>query len=305
VLVAASNAAAEPPRVEVAGACPTAEQIVAALASEGVDAADWIVRVDSTGAVVTLVLEGPDGARVQREIDSRDCPAIAEAAAVIARAAVDTPLELPPEPEPAPPEPAPESPPAPSEPDPEPAPPSTVPVAPPPVLAPPAPARSWLAASAGFDRANTGPGNFAQLDGGYRFRGPWHARAAVQLDSRTQTSDEMTVETSALSARAEAGRQWTSERVWLRSSAGIGAVVFDVRIPELTGEPRVRRLHPIVTGAVAGGVELAPRLSLRAEIGAVLRPVVDRYLSETADEVARSPRAGVSMGVGLEWAAFD
>ncbi len=291
----AGPATAEPMRVEVAGTCPTRDQVDAALATEGLDADDWRVRVDSTGDAARLTVEGPAGVADERVIASDDCAAIAEAFAVIAAGIVDAATTRPPPPTSSPPPPSPPPPP----------PPSPSPPPPPPPSPPPSPLRGWLGATTGVDLATTASASFAQLDAGFALRGPWHARAALAFDARNVPDAPMTVEMSEVTARAEAGARWRANRLWLRSSAGIGAAVVDVRTPELAGSPRVRRLHPLVTGALAGGIDVFSRISVRAEVGATLRPVVDRYLSATAGELARSPRMGVSVGFGLEWAAFE
>jgi hypothetical protein len=116
----------------------------------------------------------------------------------------------------------------------------------------------------------------------------------------TLRSDEPGLERHQKSGRLEVTRHYARQRLWLGPALGAGLVVSEASAPTLSGGAVVTRLHPTITGSLAGGLGLARGLSLRAEVGAQVYPVADTYVSTTRGEVGQSPRATLALGLGLQ-----
>jgi hypothetical protein len=144
---------------------------------------------------------------------------------------------------------------------------------------------------------------FVQLDVGVEPRASnWIARLALATELPTvQSSTIDRVRRRPASARFELGRRFRSPSWWFQPALGAGVVLSSVTALDLPGEPSLLRLHPEAVLTLGLGYPVAPTFALRLEIGGTLLLDRDHYLIEPQGEVALSPRATITAGLGAEF----
>jgi hypothetical protein len=295
--LAVSTAAAAQPAVRyaVTGDCPSADELARALGRQvraaAFDEPAWSVEVERSAPRTTLLLRSPDGEpSVQRAIESDDCPALAQALALIVLMQfAELQLLAAPLPEQAPSAPPPErgEPEPPDEPH---APALALDIA---LLAAAelgiAPFAAAPAAALALGLGPPGEGWLVRLD----------ARISTPVQQRSAT-DRVERWTSALRVEA-GGRLRLGARFWLAGSAGGGLTLARVSALDLAGQPGALRVSPAVSISALFGLELTARWSLRLQTGASVYPRIDRYLVDPEGVVAKSPRGELIAGVGLQF----
>ena len=136
-----------------------------------------------------------------------------------------------------------------------------------------------------------------RIEVGWWPRRGWRLQGQLGLGDATNLGDTMVppVLRSSVTAALTLGRRLGDGRLWLEARGGAAAVVSRVEVPMLT----TVRIHAAGVAAVSSGVRLGMGASLRIDADAVVYPVRDIYTLARA-AVARSPRAELGIGLGLE-----
>jgi hypothetical protein len=314
VLAGHARAVAQPAvRLAVAGDCPSADELSRALGGQVRAAADgeaaWTIEVEPAPPRAGLRLRAPDGAlALERAIASEDCRALAQAFAliVIAQFAELQLLVAPSAPAPTP---TPAAPPisrdAPEheqeheheheherEHEREPAVPLALDVA---LLG---------GAELGIAPFAAAPAAGLALGLGPEPRaGGWLARLDLRVAAPVQhESASDRVERWGGALRAElGGRLPLGFGAWLAATAGGGVTLAHVTALDLAGEPGALRIWPALSLSALGGLALGARWSLRLQASASVYPRTDRYVIDPEGVVAKSPRAELAAGLGLQF----
>jgi hypothetical protein len=130
------------------------------------------------------------------------------------------------------------------------------------------------------------------------------AQVAMHTPSEQEAAADR-VELQQTSAAIGLAHRVRGRALWLRSALLAGISRWRVTALDLEGAPRETRLQPLVVVAVTGGVHLAGSVSVRLDLALAGYPAADRYLVQPEGVVARSPRAGLAVGMGVEWGPRD
>lgn len=127
----------------------------------------------------------------------------------------------------------------------------------------------------------------------------YKGRIALWADSSQRFGDELN--RRGVGARVELGREYVRNRYWLRPAVGGGISVFQVT-PTNVGQIRANtvRVLPLLAVSLGVGRQISSSVSLRTELRGLWYPIADRYISELSP-IGESPRSMVSLGIGLEW----
>lgn len=134
---------------------------------------------------------------------------------------------------------------------------------------------------------------FTQLDASLLRPERWGARVAL---SRDATAHGGMIHRSQISAAVLLLRTWTHGQMWLSPGAGASLVISTVT----ARDDVIKRIHPALNGGVTWGLKVARNVSLRADVGAQLFPIVDDYVSNQMGYLGNSPRALISFGLGFQ-----
>jgi hypothetical protein len=329
-LICASRASAEPlGSVAVVGECPSAELVKAALERRHLPAQagqyGLTVRAVPGGAEVSLT-DAANQSLVTRRLDSDDCGALAEAAALIAetyfvellgpappdggadRAAPESaggPQKLPsaasgegaaPRPPPAGPTRS-----TPAEPRPPP------PIAEHRATGAETPSAGLVLALGGGADWLPEPGASSGVAQGVL--GLSLPRAALDLELYALTSTATTLlsdqnRVSRLERRlvARIDRRFALEPS-LSPWAGVGVAAAQLKLIELTAGPNPTQYTPTFELGVTLREPIATHWSLRAELGCRVLGVRERYQVNGGVEIGSGPRGGCTLAGGLEWSS--
>ena len=263
--------------LRVDGQCPSRLQMQRALHREGLRVGSvhgaLTVRVSSVAHEARMdVHDAGRGIVLTRRANSRDCVAIADAFAIIA--AVHSAGSPPP----------------------------AIPLREPPVThIPVVPKRTtvFVGLSAGVD-ATLSPATrleYGQLDLGVTRADRWGAQLSLARPATTTSGIAMLERTQTM-ASMRITRQWSGHRLWFTHSLGAGVVVSSVAAVDVGS---LRRIHPFVVAGVTSGVRLSAGLSIVGDLAAHALPIADTYTASQRGEIGQSPRAVVSLGLGLRF----
>jgi hypothetical protein len=294
-------------RLTVRSTCPSPQQVETAFAAENLTTrtgprTGWHVRVSDEADGAALQVTRADGtARQERRIRSTDCVAMAEAFALIAashlraHATSRGPAPVASKPRTAMRDrTAPESPP-------------TVyggggPGASPPGLRRAARTLTWaIGYQLGYESTlapnTTGLSHHTHVAVTRPDR--WGAIAAFRRTGARDLHMELApaIERSETSGALLLTRMFSRDQVWLTPAAGAGFALSQVAD---VGDATVRRLHPTVNGSVVAGLRITRWASLRGELSGQLFPIADTYSTTDDGVVGESPRATVSLGLGIQ-----
>lgn len=296
-------------RLYVDGECPGTAGVSAALDAEAIAttdaAAPWTIKVESAdGAARLTVLHETAGRVAERATASDDCDAVAEVFALIVKGLLVVPQPAPPSPEPPPAEdeghvrdsasagvgdfrgPGAVEPSVRT---------SVEPV--------PDSRRRWSFGAAGgldlgFDDTRA---RFIELEATFAVRKSAGVRVVLDLGEHVSQPGFATIDRRQSALRAELETGARRGPLWLTVGAGGGLSVSTVGVPSDDGHPVVTRLHPVMSSTLMLGANATRSISVRAHLGLSIFPVTDRYVTATMGEIARSPRATLSFGVGLRF----
>lgn len=288
--------------VSAEGDCPTQEALAEAIESRfgaiAPSGEGWRVSTgpDPSGAGTRFVLRAPDGSvSLERRVTTTDCNALASAFAIIADAYfVDLGVRTPPEPARPPPA----------------RPPPPVPPPRPPVRAPATRPASWSIALVGGGDLGLMPTvvtGFGTLHAGYRPAGfplAFHVLIGglAPSDLPQEREDQRVERVWAVSARVVAALRLVRVPMVIDVTAGPALLAARVRAVDLPMEPGHTGYHPGVALALAGGLPLGGAFSIRAEVGATVWPLGERYyIDPGSTTVAKSPLLSLSAGAGVQW----
>lgn len=309
-----------PLAVKALGDCPSAERVRASLTRRQIPAeaagSTLTLRAVAGGAELTLT-NAASTVVVERHIDSADCSALADAAALIAEAyfvglktraseaptasasASSAPVTMP-EITTAPPEQksaAPEVLPPPT---------ATAPFdAPPRASEPASPSHLVLSLTGGADLVLGSWSALGQVGAGYFYSEP-----ALALELHALAGSATTVDTDQDRVRRFEGR--AALRVLkqfgslpLMPWAGAGASRTELRLLDLKNPPTRTHWSPLFEAGILLDQPLAGALSLRAELGCRVLSLQEEYVLNPGNEtIGEGPRAACSLLAGLGFSFF-
>jgi hypothetical protein len=124
-----------------------------------------------------------------------------------------------------------------------------------------------------------------------------HARLRARVDFGNSMVLDDIVQRDAWHAVVAVAPRLDRGRLWLEVAGGAGLVIS--RVERMAGADGIVRAHGALAGAAGAGIRLGAGASLRVDLDGLLYPVRDVYTLQTS-AVARSPRAELAAGLGLE-----